>query len=494
VRLATVIGMGLQIALAGLESVGAIVKNERTIMGLGDITDYHLWLTLVGLVVMGSLMQKQYSAAILITMLALTLLTWVIDSSYPKAIFSVPERTMQTSDFLNFGTISISGLISPVMTFLVVGLVDVGGCILGLGAIAGLIEEKKTDGDGPVRSTKAHGKVGVEGGELDGSKGQLEDSKNDDRHADDGKHLEEESAMVEEGELNSSISLPGTVFAFIGCGIGTVVGSCFGGTPTIVVVESAVGIKVGARTGLAACVVGCWFSLALFLTPFLSHIPNVATAPVSVLLGVMMMSQALLIDWNCLQDAIPAFLTATMIPFTFSVADGIIMGMLAAIMLGILNGDAYKYASQFYVKWILRDASYEFLSYRNLLQRYNRSIRRKDGKNTEFVNIYENHPHEPVDDDLEALPQPRGLVNVSYALFENHPRPPASQAIAEMQFQNAMGNVSLDLDLSHSSKRSWHGSGHGTPTLEASSPHSTVTPAMAVNALLSGDEEESKFN
>jgi hypothetical protein len=435
--------------------VGVIVANERTIMGLGDVTDYHLWLALIGLCVMGSLMQRQYSAAILVTVLALTILSWIIDSSYPKAIFSKPERSMTTLQFINFEELSVSGLISPVITFLVVGLVDVGGCILGLSAVAGLIEEKPVN-QTPTKEPSSHGSESDEaarreaGSQAASEGGQV--TSNAGKQLEDSKASEHEDEVMHEGDVGEgNIHIPGTVYAFIGCGVSTVVGALFGGTPTIVVVESAVGIKVGARTGLAACVMGFWFSLAVFLIPFLSHIPNVATAPVTVLLGVMMMSQALLIDWNCLQDAIPAFLTATMIPFTFSVADGIVIGIIAAVMLAILNGDAYKSASQFYIKWIVRDNSREILSYQGLLQSYRRVVRRKGGKSggvdVEFSDLYSGGQGLGVGHDMEVGDNAGGeidqrvLATRSYALFENHPHPPVSQTIAEMQFQSALGQI-----------------------------------------------------
>jgi len=246
VKLATIVGMGLQIALVGMTSVKLVVPNEQTIVGLGDIHNPQIWLSIVGLVLIGSLLYHQISGGILIGIFVMTLVGWVMEGHYPTAFVSIPTLTLDL-DYVSFAHLDVGRCLAGILAFLFIGVIDVSGVIFGMASLA-----KLTDAEGHI---------------------------------------------------------PGATPTFIGVAISTLVSAVTGGTPVIVYVESAAGIKEGGRTGLTACLISLFFLLSLFFAPVLSEIPLIATAPVSMLVGAMMMSQAVEIDWNNMSEAIPAFLT-----------------------------------------------------------------------------------------------------------------------------------------------------------------------------------------
>lgn len=126
--------------------------------------------------------------------------------------------------------------------------------------------------------------------------------------------------------------------AFCVDGLSISVGAVLGTSPVTVFVESASGIREGARTGVAALAISFWFFVALFFTPLLASIPPYATGPALVLVGAMMVINIVKIDWANIQEAVPAFLTFIVMPLTYSIAYGVIAGIFSYI---IINGSVY---------------------------------------------------------------------------------------------------------------------------------------------------------
>mmetsp|Transcript_1487 Transcript_1487/g.2489 ORF Transcript_1487/g.2489 Transcript_1487/m.2489 type:complete len:572 (-) Transcript_1487:2014-3729(-) len=286
VKLATIVGMGLQIALVGMTSVKMVVPNEQTIVGLGDVTSSDVWLSVIGLVLIGSLLYHQVRGGILIGIFVMTILDWIMKDQYPSSYIDLPNLAVDVSDFVVFDAFSFQRCTAGVLAFLFIGVIDVSGVIFGMASLA-----KLTDDTGHI---------------------------------------------------------PGATPTFIAVALSTLVSAITGGTPIIVYVESAAGIKEGGRTGLTALLISLFFVLSLFFAPVLSDIPLIATAPVSILVGAMMMSQAVEIDWNNMSEAIPAFLTLITMPFTFSITNGIVLGLITAFMFYITTGQFfYDIASVF---------------------------------------------------------------------------------------------------------------------------------------------------
>lgn len=138
--------------------------------------------------------------------------------------------------------------------------------------------------------------------------------------------------------MDSEGQFEGSTVAFTSDGIATVIGSLFGTSPVTAYIESASGIKEGARTGIASLTTGFWFLVSLFFAPLLKSIPPYATGPALIVVGSMMMTNIGKINWNRIQDAVPAFLTIAIMPLTYSIAYGIIAGIASWI---ILNGVDY---------------------------------------------------------------------------------------------------------------------------------------------------------
>ncbi len=145
--------------------------------------------------------------------------------------------------------------------------------------------------------------------------------------------LSEASGMVDENGEPRNIKR-----ALLTDAVSTTLAGLVGSSPGTAYIESAVGIEAGGRTGLTAIVAACLFLPFLFLAPLLSVIPAIATSPSLVLVGVFMMPPVMKINWNQLDDAIPAFLAMVLIPFTYSITQGIIWGFLSFTAIKLLAG------------------------------------------------------------------------------------------------------------------------------------------------------------
>ena len=141
----------------------------------------------------------------------------------------------------------------------------------------------------------------------------------------------------------------------------TSIGAIFGTSNTTTFVESAAGIGAGGRTGLTAFTTGCCFLLALFFAPFFLAIPAAATAPVLVLVGLMMMSNIWKVDFFDYKESIPAFICMIFMPLAYSISDGILLGHLSYVIINMLSGNRkslttgmYILAAIFLLKFILQ--------------------------------------------------------------------------------------------------------------------------------------------
>lgn len=139
--------------------------------------------------------------------------------------------------------------------------------------------------------------------------------------------------IAQAGLLDENGHLPGSKAAFLSAGVATVCASLFGSSPVIIHTESCAGIASGGRTGLHSVVVALLFLLSLPFMPLLSAVPEFVTAPALVIVGMYMMSAAKFIDWERIDEALPAFLCATILPLTYSIANGVIAGLMAFCIL-----------------------------------------------------------------------------------------------------------------------------------------------------------------
>ena len=126
--------------------------------------------------------------------------------------------------------------------------------------------------------------------------------------------------------------------AFMADATGTTAGALLGTSTVTTYIESATGIEEGGRTGLTAVVVSVLFLLSMFFTPLFISVPALATAPALIVVGAMMMTGARELDWGKMDDAIPAFLTVVTMPFTYSIAHGITLGVVSYVLMRLATG------------------------------------------------------------------------------------------------------------------------------------------------------------
>lgn len=271
-------GIGLFIAFIGLANAG-IVVNGSTILALGDLKDPLVLLTLFGILLAGVLLCKNVKGAFLLSMIivsAIGMITGLV--MLPQGIVSaVPSLEPLFLQALKVPVEEIFSfeMVVVVFTFLFVDLFDTVGCLVGVA-----------------------------------SKGNM---------------------------LNEEGKLPRAKQALFADAIATTFGALLGTSTVTSYVESAAGIGEGGKTGLTAVTTGILFLLSLFFAPIFTAIPTQATAPVLIIVGVMMASSLKEIDFSDFTNAIPAFLTFVMMPFAYSIADGIIFGIVSFTILKLLN-------------------------------------------------------------------------------------------------------------------------------------------------------------
>ena len=272
-------GIGLFIAFIGLVNAG-IVEGGGAILQLGNMQSPTVLLSIAGLVIAAVLLSKNVKGTFLLAMVVTTAIGIVAGLvQLPSAIVSSVPSLKPV--FLQAFSVPVNQIFSldmivVVFTFLFVDLFDTVGCLVGVASKGNMLDEN-------------------------------------------GK-------------------LPKAKQALFADAIATTTGSLLGTSTVTAYVESASGIGEGGRTGLTAITTGLLFLLSLFFAPIFTAIPAQATAPVLILVGVMMASSLTKIDFNDFTNAIPAFLTFAMMPLAYSIADGIIFGIISFTILKLATG------------------------------------------------------------------------------------------------------------------------------------------------------------
>ena len=274
-------GIGLFVAFIGLAGSGIIVAGSGTLLGLGDLTSGAPVVCIIGLAVTGLLLAKNVKGALLIGILVSTLVgiplgVTIIPENF-SSILSLPPSVKDVAfKFVGFNEIFSLDMLIVVFTFLFVDIFDTVGTLAGVASKADMLDE-------------------------------------------DGK-------------------LPRVGKALMADAVGTIAGACLGTSTVTTFVESASGVAEGGRTGLTALSTAGMFALALFFAPLFTMIPAAATAPALIIVGLFMISSISKIDFSDFTEAIPAFLTITMMPFAYSIAEGIVFGMVSYVILKAITG------------------------------------------------------------------------------------------------------------------------------------------------------------
>lgn len=276
------VGIGLFIAFIGLRNAGIIVGSEATTITLGDITTGSALLGVIGILVTSLFVVKNIKGALLIGIIVTAAIGIPMGLTHFDSLISTPPSVAPIAMHFEWHNIFTLDMLIIVCTFLFIDIFDTIGTIVGVSVKAGMVSK-----DGTV---------------------------------------------------------PGLNKAFMADAIATVAGACLGTNTTTTYVESASGIAEGGRTGLTAFTVAVCFALALFFAPLFLGIPAAATAPVLVIVGLFMSSSISKIDFEHYREAIPAFITMIMMPLTYSIADGIMLGIITYTALNFgkredLRGD-----------------------------------------------------------------------------------------------------------------------------------------------------------
>lgn len=277
-------GIGLFIAFIGLRNAGIIVSDPGTTVGLGKLTAATPALALLGLLVIAVLQARAVKGAMLFGILSITGIAWIFGLAHVTP-FAYHLRDLSAAAFqldipaaLNLKGGAALSLIEIVFVFLFVDLFDNVGTLMAVTKRAGLVA--------------ADGKV----------------------------------PRMNRILLADSISM--------------LAGALAGTSPVTSYVESTAGVAVGGRTGLTSVTVGVLFLCTLFVAPFVQAIPAVATAPALILVGAMMAGALADIDWHDPGEGIPAFLTAIMVPLSYSIANGLAFGIVSHAVLRLVRGQA----------------------------------------------------------------------------------------------------------------------------------------------------------
>jgi adenine/guanine/hypoxanthine permease len=268
-------GIGLFLAIIALENAQIVVKNPATIVGLGDLRQTGPLLAIAGFFIIAILDALRVKGAILIGIIAITVLSWVLGVNQFQGIVAAPPSIAPTFMQLDILGALHGGLLHVILVFVLVEVFDATGTLVGLAKRANLMKE--------------------------GERGPL------------GRALMADSTAI-------------------------VAGSVLGTSSTTAYVESASGVAAGGRTGLTALVVAILFLAALFLSPLAASVPAYATAPALLYVAALMMRELREIEWDNLTEATPAALTAIAMPLTYSIANGLAFGFISYAVLKIFTG------------------------------------------------------------------------------------------------------------------------------------------------------------
>ncbi len=280
-------GIGIYIAFIGLKNSEIIINNDSTLVSLGNIIQGPALLGIIGIILSSVLLVKKVKGALLIGILATTIIGIPMGVTKLTGIFSTPPPIEPIFFQFEWDKIFTQDMIIIVFTFLFVDLFDTIGTIIGVTTRANMIDK-------------------------------------------DGK-------------------IPRLKQAFLVDAIGTTGGAILGTSTVTTFVESAAGVEVGGRSGLTAFATSICFVLALFLAPFFLSIPASATAPALVLVGVMMIASMTRIDFSDFSEAIPAFVCIIFMPLSYSISDGIVLGHLSYVIINLLCGNFKKLSIGMYI-------------------------------------------------------------------------------------------------------------------------------------------------
>lgn len=292
-------GIGLFIAFVGLQKGGVIVDDAATLVNLGKITNGAGLLTIIGLFLTGFLYAKNVRGALLLGILITTMIGIPMGVTDFKGIVSMPESVAPIFCQFEWEKIFTIDMLIVVFTFLFIDIFDTIGTLIGVCTKANLVDENG--------------------------------------------HVERMTP------------------AFMADSIATTAGAMLGTSTTTTYVESAAGVDQGGRSGLTAFAVACCFAVTLFFSPLFLSIPSSATAPVLIIVGLLMIEPIKKIPFTDFTESIPAFICIILMPLTYSISHGILLGMISYVLLNMLCGKFKNITVTMYILAVSFVLKYIFL-------------------------------------------------------------------------------------------------------------------------------------
>ena len=284
-------GIGLFIAFIGLKSAGVVVADGATLVALGDVTSGSALLAFIGLVITGFMYSRNVPGAILLGIIITMVIGIPLGVTEFKGIVSAPESIAPIFCQFEFDKIFSVDMLVVVFTFFFIDMFDTVGTLVGVCTKAKMMDE-----NGNIYRVKQ---------------------------------------------------------AFMADSIATTLGAILGTSTTTTYVESAAGVAQGGRSGLTALVVGGCFVIAMFFSPLFLSIPSAATAPALIIVGLLMAEQIKNVDFDDFSESIPAFVCMLMMPLTYSISNGILIGMITYVLMNIICGKFKKLSPAMYILAVL---------------------------------------------------------------------------------------------------------------------------------------------
>lgn len=286
------IGIGFFIAFIGLQNSKIIVGNEATLVHIGNLKDPSVLLACLGVVLIAILYHNNVKGSFMIGMFAIYILGMIFGvAKLPSGIISMPPSIAPIFMQFDFKSAMVIGIVPVIITMLFIDIFDSIGTLIGLASKAGYLDE-----NGNVQNA--------------------------------------DKVLTADA-------------------VGSTIGACLGTSTPVAFIESAAGIAQGGRTGLAGLTIAGFFLLSLFFSPILTAIPAFATAPVLIVLGLLMMEPITNIDFSDFTEGLPVFLTLILTLLTYSITDGLAFGFISYVLIKLFTGKSKEIPKPMYVISIL---------------------------------------------------------------------------------------------------------------------------------------------
>lgn len=282
------IGIGFFISFIGMQDAGIIVANKATLVTLGNVKSPAVLLSFVGIILIAILYYRNVKGSFIIGMFSVYVLGMIFGvAKLPSGVVSLPPSIAPVFMQFDFKSAMVIGIVPVIITMLFIDIFDSIGTLIGLASKAGYLDD-----NGNVKNA--------------------------------------DKVLTADA-------------------IGSTIGACLGTSTPVAYIESAAGIAEGGRTGLAGLTIAALFLLSLFFSPILTAIPAFATAPVLIVLGLLMMEPITKIDFSDFTEGLPVFLTLMLTLLTYSITDGLAFGFISYVLIKIFTGKAKQVPVSMYI-------------------------------------------------------------------------------------------------------------------------------------------------